>query len=156
GSLQHLRRALVVVRIFATEGFGVLFVLGPMLTLVLGPDAAVLYTAIVLYPTVVVAIGALWWQRRDLSLTNGRLARLSLETLVCPAFLPNLVRRITAAQPIAVDGGQILLASAAPDLKNEFIAELENRTEELLEDVGSDEAAQGQLRSYLDRLRAAR
>src|SRR5262249_11256517 len=99
-SLQELRRALLVVRLFAAEAFGTLFVLGPVLTLVLGPDAAVLYTAIVIYPTVVVAIAALWWQRRDLSLTNERCARLSLEILVCPAFLPNLARKITTAQPL--------------------------------------------------------
>ena len=155
-SLQELRRALLVVRLFAAEAFGTLFVLGPVLTLVLGPDAAVLYTAIVIYPTVVVAIAALWWQRRDLSLTNGRCARLSLEILVCPAFLPNLARKITTAQPITADGGQILLAEATPDRKEEVLTLLENRTEVLLADLQLDDSTHGHLRSYLAALRTTR
>src|SRR5262245_44882918 len=75
-SLQELRRSLLAVRIFATEAFGALFVAGPLLTLLLGPDAAVLCIAIVVYPTALVAIAALWWQRRELGLTGARCARL--------------------------------------------------------------------------------
>src|SRR5262245_43670928 len=155
-SLRELRAALPVVRIFATEAFGVLFLVGPLLTLALGPDVAVLYIAIVVYPTVLAATAPLCWQRRELGLTSARCARLSLEIVACPAFLPNLVRKITTAQPLAVDGGQVLLATTSPDARAELISQLENRAEELLEELESDETTPGQIRFYLHTLTSAR
>lgn len=155
-SVQQLRGALFVVRGLAVCAFVLLFAVGPMLTLFLGPDAAVLYTAAVLYPTVFVAMITVWWRRRNFQLTPVRCAWLGIEILVCPAFLPNLVRKITAREPVDVDGAQILMATAAPDVREEFLARLESRTEELIEETSADPPAQEQLRSYLATVRSAR
>jgi len=136
--------------------FALLFVVGPVLTWTLGPDAAVLSTAIVLYPSIALTIGALWWKRRDLRLSAGRSAWLSVEMLVCPAFLPNLVRKITAAQPVDADGAQVLAATAPPKVREEFLVRLAVRTEALIDEAGDDETGRQQLRAYLATVRAAR
>ncbi len=155
-SIEELRGALTVLRPLVCLVFALLFVAGPVLTWTLGPDAAVLSTAIVLYPSIAVTIGALWWKRRDLRLSAGRSAWLSVEMLVCPAFLPNLVRKITTAQPVDADGAQVLAATAPPEVREEFLARLAVRTEALIDEAGDDEAGRQQLRAYLATVRAAR
>ena len=150
-SLEQLRRSLLPVRILAALAFGLLFVVGPALTRLLGVDAAVVYTAGILYPTVLVAIACLWWRRRTFRLPALRCLWLSVEILVCPAFMPNLVRKITASPLLEADALQILLASGSPDVDEEFLTRLERRAEELFEDAEPD----GQdLRAYLATVRS--
>jgi hypothetical protein len=155
-AVEELRGSLLIVRVLATLAFLLLFVLGPALTLSMGPNAAVVYTAIGVYPTVLTAIVVLWCQRRSLRLTTARAAWLSLDLLVCPAFLPNLVRKITTPQPIEVDGAQVLLATAASDVKEQFLSRLESQTEDLIDDTSLHGPEQEQLRSYLATVKAAR
>jgi hypothetical protein len=155
-SLERLRSALRGARVLGILGFGWLFVLGPVLTLWLGTTVAILYTAAALYPTVLVAIGYLWWRRRALRLSTGRTVALSLEILVCPAFLPNLVRKITTLESVQTDGAQVLVATAATDVKTEFLSRLESRTEELIEETDPSDPAQADLRAYLSTVRGAR
>jgi hypothetical protein len=143
--LTRLRGSLAPLRVLAVLAALLLFVVGPLLTLSLGPDVAVLLTAAGLYPTVVAAIVALWWRRARLRLTAGRAVWLSLEVLVCPAFLPNLVRTITAQHRVEADGAQVLVATAGADVAAGFLGRLRRRTEDLLETEGSDPA----LRAYL-------
>jgi hypothetical protein len=155
-ALAELRGVLRAPRILAAWAFGLLFVAGPVLTLLLGADAAVLYVGAVLYPTVLVAIGVLWWRRRAWRLTRGHAAVLSVEILVCPAFLPNLVRKITTAHPLPGDGAQIVLAAAADEVKAEFLVRLASRTEELINEAADDEDGQARLRAWLTTVQAAR
>ncbi len=155
-SVGRLRASLGVVRLLAALAGVLLFVVGPALTMALGPDAAVLYTAAALYPTVVAAIVALWWWRRPLRLTAGRSAVLSLEVLICPAFLPNLVRKLTGHQSLEADGAQVVVATAAAEVRDEFLARLARRTEAMLEEDAADPATQARLRAYLATLEAAR
>ena len=155
-ALGRFRASLGVARVLGAVAFVLLFFVGPALTMGLGPDAAVLYTAAALYPTVGASIGALWWRRRHFRLTAPRCAVLSVEVLVCPAFLPNLVRKITGHYPIEADGAQVLVALAGTGVRDEFLARLERRAEEMLDADASDPAAQAQLRTYLTALRAAR
>jgi hypothetical protein len=143
-------------RVLGILGFALLFAVGPALTLWLGTTAAIIYTAAALYPTVLVAIAYLWWRRRALRLSTGRSVGLSLEILVCPAFLPNLVRKITALESIQTDGGQLLVATAAADVKTEFLSRLESRTQELIEETDPEDPAQADLRAYLATVRGAR
>jgi hypothetical protein len=155
-SIERLRGALGGARVLGILGFALLFAVGPALTLWLGTTAAIIYTAAALYPTVLVAIAYLWWRRRALRLSTGRSVGLSLEILVCPAFLPNLVRKITALESIQTDGGQLLVATAAADVKTEFLSRLESRTEELIEETDPEDPAQADLRAYLATVRGAR
>jgi hypothetical protein len=146
--LTQLRGSLAPIRVLAVIAAVLLLVVGPVLTLALGPDAAVLLTAAGLYPTVAAAIVALWWRRARLRLAPARSVWLSLEVLVCPAFLPNLVRKITAHHSVEADGAQVLVATAGGDVAAEFLARLRRRTEDLLDTEGGDSA----LRAYLARL----
>jgi hypothetical protein len=155
-SLDALRSRLVVMRVLATWAFVVLFGFGPALTLLLGPDAAVLYTAGVIYPTVAGTIVVLWGQRHGLGITAARCTWLSAEMFICPAFLPNLVRKITALQPIDGDGAQILAATASADVSNDFLRRLESRAQELIIENGPDGSPPGDLRAYLVTIRSAR
>jgi hypothetical protein len=155
-SVESLSRSLLVVRVLATWAFGLLFIIGPVLTLMMGPNAAVVYTAVAVYWTGLTAVLVLWWQRRELGLTTARAAWVSIDVLVCPAFLPNLVRKITATQPIETDGAQLLFATATPEAKEQFVSRLESRTEDLLEaEAPSDEKGLDELRSYVKAVRAA-
>jgi hypothetical protein len=154
-SVAQLRASLFPARLVAVVAGLLLFVAGPVLTIALGPDAAVLDVAAVVYPTVLAGIVTLWWRRGALRLTPRRALLLSAEILVCPAFLPNLVRKITAAEPIEVDGAQIVAATASPAVKQDFFARLERRTEDLIDEAGSDERGQEQLRTYLTTVREA-
>jgi hypothetical protein len=152
-SIERLRSSLIEIRVVATWAFFSLFALGPLLTLLLGTAPAILYTAGVLYPTAITAIMFLWWRRRQLRLSTGRCVGISIEILVCPAFLPNLVRKITALESVKVDGAQILATTGASDVKQAFLSLLESRTEELIEATDADDPAHAQLREYLATIR---
>lgn len=154
-TLAGLRQSLLVVRVLATWGFALLFVVGPVLTLMAGPNAAVFYTAIGVYWTVLMAILAVWWQRNTFGLTRAQAGWLSLDLVICPAFLPNLVRKITFTRPIDTDGAQLLFATAPSDLKEDFVTRLEARTEGLLDGAVSEGPELGELRSYVNVVRAA-
>jgi hypothetical protein len=148
-SLARLRASLRPVRAGATVAALLLFVVGPALTLTLGPNAAVLYIAAALYPTALVAVAALWRQRRRFGLGAGRCALLSLEVLVCPAFLPNLVRKLTGVPPLEADAVQILRATGEGGVTAELVARIRRRSQEALEADDTDPTAQAQLRAYL-------
>lgn len=154
-TLARLGQSLLVVRVLATWGFVLLFVVGPALTLMMGPNAAVVYTAIGAYWTVLMAILVVWWQRNALGLTRAQAGCLSLDLVICPAFLPNLVRKITITRPIDTDGAQLLFATAAAVVKEDFITRLEARTEGLVDAAVSEGPELGELRSYVDVVRAA-
>jgi hypothetical protein len=155
-AIEELRRPLAVIRPLVSLVFVLLFVAGPVLTWALGPGVAVLAAAALLYPTIVVTIAALWWKRRALRLTAARSAWLSVEMLICPAFLPNLVRKITAVAPIEADGAQILAATAPAEVREEFLARLAVLTEALIDEANDDDASRDHLRAYLATVRAAR
>jgi hypothetical protein len=153
--VERLRAALWPLRAPVTAAFVLLFVIGPALTAWLGTDAAVVCTAIALYPTVVVAVVILWWRRGALHLTARRAFCLSLEILACPAFLPNLTRKLTLAGRIEADGAQILVATASPDVRQRFVARLQSRTEELMETTSPGGPEREQLSAYLATVKAA-
>ena len=155
-SLGRLRASLGPVRITAALATLLLFVVGPALTLALGPNAAVLYTAAGLYPTALAAVGALWLRRRRLGLAAARCALLSAEVLVCPAFLPNLVRKLTEAPPLEADAVQLVRATADTATAADLVAGVQRRTREMLETDDADPTAQSQLRAYLAALGEAR
>jgi len=153
--LDALRGTLRPARVLAAWVFGLLFVAGPVLTLILGTDAAVLGVAALVYPSVLVTIAVVWGKRRAWRLGRGAAALLSLEILVCPAFLPNLVRKITAAHPIAVDGAQLVAATASDEVKQEFLGRLTSRAEVLINEGADDPDGQAALRAYVAGVRAA-
>jgi hypothetical protein len=152
--VERLRAALRPLRAPAAVGFALLFVLGPALTAWLGTDAAVVCTAIALYPTVIVAVAMLWWRRRAFDLTAKRAAWLSVEILACPAFLPNLTRKLTLGTRIEADGAQILVATASADVRQRFVARLQSRTEELIEATSPAALEREQLSAYLATVKA--
>jgi hypothetical protein len=153
-ALDRRRRSLFVPRLLAAAAFLLLFAAGPALTLTRGPSAAILSVAALVYPLALAAAAALWCQRRALGLSGLRCALLGIELLVCPAFLPNLVRKITALHPLEVDGARALLATASPEEAAELLARLEARAEELLGE--SEPGAEQPLRAYLAALRSGR
>jgi len=152
-AVERLRASLRFPRVLASTGFVLLFLVGPALTLLVGPNAAVVYTGAVLYPTVFTAIGHLWWQRRQLGLTIAHSTWVTVEILLCPACLPNLVRKITLPHLLEADGAQILRATAATEVTEEILARLAIRAEELIEAPSSDPIEEEQLRTYLGTLR---
>ena len=154
--IEALRGTLRAARVLATWAFLLLFVAGPVLTLTLGTDPAVLCVAAVLYPSVLVTIAVVWWRRRAWRLGRGAAALLSLEILVCPAFLPNLVRKITAKPAIEVDGAQLLDAAATDEAKQEFFGRLTHRAEALINEAADDPDGQAALRAYVTAVQAAR
>ena len=156
-ALARFRASVRPARVLAGLGFALLFAVGPILTLLLGPDAAVLYTAAALYPTTLAAVVWLWWRRRTFALGGGRAALLGIEMLVCPAFLPNLVRKLTASYRIEADGAQVALTLTQGEARAEFLTALERRMQALLEDEdGLDTADRAGLDAYLATVRAAR
>jgi hypothetical protein len=152
--LARLRGSLLVARLLATWAFGLLFIVGPPLSLVRGPTTAILYVAAAVYPAGLVALTMLWWQRRSFGMTPIRCAGLGLEVLVCPAFLPNLVRRITTLHRLEADAAQILLKTGAHTLTEDFLGKLEARAEELGE--ATNPQGQEQFRVYMATVRGAR
>ena len=156
GAIAKLRSALLPVRVLATWSFVVLFIVGPVLTLKIGPNAAVVYTAICVYWTVLMALLLVWWQRAELGLTPSQATWLSLDLVICPAFLPNLVRKVTAKLPIGIDGAQLLFATASSDVKELFVTRLASRTEGLPDEAMANECGAVDLEAYVANVRAAR
>ena len=100
--------------------------------------------------------GIVGGQRRALGLTVPRCAGLSLEILVCPAFLPNLVRKITWPHTIAVDAVQLLVATGSR-VDEAFLGRLERRAENLIDGTGPEEdGLRRRLDVYLATVRGAR
>ena len=66
------------------------------------------------------------------------------------------MRKVTGPHAMEVDGAQILTATAAADVKAEFLGRLTSRAEELINETGDDAAGQAALRDYLAVVRAAR
>jgi hypothetical protein len=155
-AIGQLRGALTPVRVAAVAGFALLFVVGPALTFFGGPGLAVLGTAALLYPTILGTALLLWRKRHALRLTPTQTIGLGLELLVCPAFLPNLVRKITTKHRVDADGAQIAAVTASGEARDEFFARLQGRADELLNEADGDDALQQELRSYLVMLRGAR
>ena len=155
-SIAHLRGSLTAVRITAVVGFALLFIVGPALTFLWGPGAAVLLTAALLYPTILGTAVALWRRRRDLRLTTMQSVGLGIELLVCPAFLPNLVRKITTKHHVTADAAQLVAAGASSEERDEFFARLQGRADELINEASADDPVQQELRSYLVMLRETR
>jgi hypothetical protein len=155
-SLGQLRGSLTAVRIAAAVGFALLFIAGPAFTFLWGPAAAVLLTAALLYPTILGTAVVLWRRRRDVHLTAMQTVGLGIELLVCPAFLPNLVRKITTRHRVEADAAQIVAVSLSPEERTEFFARLQVRADELINEASADDAVQQELRSYLVMLRGAR
>lgn len=154
-AVQQRRSALLVVRALATWTFVLLFVGAPLLTLLMGPNTAVIYTAMALYPTTLVVIACLWWRRDRLGLTRARTVWLSFDVLLCPAFLPNLVRKITVPQRIEIDGVQVLCATTPSGIDERFFARLESRAESPIDDEVDDEPERERLRSYVATVKSA-
>jgi hypothetical protein len=77
------------------------------------------------------------------------------EIFVCPAFGPNLVRKITARHRVQADAAQLLLATASGDTTLPFLAKLERRTEKLIEET-EEAVAVGELSTYLATIRGVR
>ena len=155
-SVDRVRRLLTLPRFLATWAFLLLFVAGPVMTSVLGTSAAIVYTAAALYPTALVAMATVWWRRRALGLTRAHAAWLSVEMLICPAFLPNLVRKLTTRHAINADAAQLLLAAGAAEVTSDLLDRVESRTEELIAECGPDESERQPLRAYLATVKAAR
>jgi hypothetical protein len=156
GAIEELRRPLAVIRPLVSLVFVLLFVAGPVLTWALGPGVAVLATAALLYPTIVVTIAALWWKRRCAPAHRRPFGVAERGDADLSRLLPNLVRKITAGRPIEADGAQILAATAPAEVREEFLARLAVRTEALIDEAGDDDASRDQLRAYLATVQAAR
>jgi len=154
-TIEALRRPLSGLRPLVSLVFALLFIVGPALTWALGPGVAVLSVATLLYPTIGVTIATLWWKRRALRLPAARTVWLSVEMLICPAFLPNLIRKITGAVAIEADGAQILAATAPAEVRTEFLSRLAALTEALIHET-DDDASRDHLRAYLATVQAAR
>lgn len=151
--IERIRAALGGARGVACAAFLLLFGMGPALTFVVGANAAVVYTAALLYPTVALAIGWLWWRRRRLALTVRHTLFVSVEMAICPALLPNLVRKITATHRLTVDGGQLASATAAAAARPEVLAPFVDRAESLLDGADDDSTESETLQRYLVTLR---
>ena len=155
-SLDQLLGALLVPRILAVAAFGLLFVIGPVLTWALGVNAAVAATGVVLYVVVLAGVVCLWWRRRAMRLTAAKAALISIEILICPAFLPNLVRKITTVRAVDADAAQLVVATAPADVRDTFVVQLEAKTEELIAETTADASSEGRLRAYLAVVKSAR
>lgn len=153
--LAEVRRILIIPALLASWAFILLFVAGPLLTFWLGPNAAVIYTAASVYPSAVACVLSLWMNRQDLNLTTAKILWIGTEMLVCPAFLPNAVRKVTCARAVDADAAQLLLAAAPMDVKEEFVRRLERITEETLEALDPQDSEWERLRSYIADVRAA-
>ena len=155
-SIEQLRGSLTVARAAAVTGFALLFIVGPVLTFFGGPGVGVLLTAGLLYPAILATAVALWLRRHNLRLTTMQAVGLGAELLVCPAFLPNLVRKITTKHHVDADAAQIVASTASPEERDELFLRLQGRADELLNEASADDAIQQELRSYLVMLREAR
>jgi len=133
-----------------------LFVGGPALTFWLGSSAAIYCTIAAVYPCVLVAALVLWRGRHRFRLSGLRIAKLTAEVLVCPPTLPNLLRKVTLAEPVTVDGVQLGLAGLEPEGRERFLERLDAHAHELINEIGSDEPEGRRLLAYLTTARAAR
>ena len=123
------RRALFRPLAAAVWGIGAaLFVVLPLGLFALG-ESALLLAALLLYASIAAALVWTGVNRGRLGVSRARMAALAFESLACPPFALNLVRRISAAMPIDEDLVRAARALQAPRdwdaARHEFIARLD-------------------------------
>jgi hypothetical protein len=155
-SLRGRRKPLLPFRVVATVMFTLLFFVGPSLTLFLGPDTAIVYLAGFVYVVALGSAAAVWFLKDHLAVAPGHAIRLGLELVLCPAFVPNIVRRITCSWKIEADGVQLGMVASTPDLREQLVNRVEVRVGELLEDLPADDPEAERLRAYMAAVAAAR
>jgi hypothetical protein len=105
-----------------------LFVLLPLGLFRLGHQALLL-AGVLLYASIAAALLWTGLHRARLGLSAGRFAALAFESLACPPFALNLVRRISSAMPIDEDLVRVARALQAPQdwqaARGEFVARLD-------------------------------
>jgi hypothetical protein len=154
--VTDLCAALVELRLVVAWAWVWLLLGGPALTFWLGPSAAIYCTMAAVYPATIIAAIVLGCRRRSLRLSGTRVARLIAEAFVCPPSLPNLLRKVTVAEPPEVDGVQIALALLEAGRRARFMEAMEHRAEELLNEMEPDDPEGQRLLSYMTTARAAR
>jgi hypothetical protein len=153
--LAEVSSALLLVRAVAIWSAAWLFVGGPALTFWLGPTLAIYATMAAVYPAAPVAGLVLWLARARLRLSRRRIVGLVAEALVCPPCLANLVRKVTLAQAVEVDGARLALAVLEGERRERFWERLQRRAEELINEAGQDDPEGQRLSSYMATARAA-
>ncbi|MCP5265721.1 MAG: hypothetical protein H6934_06400 [Burkholderiaceae bacterium] len=91
-----------------------LFVLLPLGFFTYLGDFALLPALLLLYANMLLALGWIWFHRRNFQLSGKGFASLAFECLICPPFALNLVRRVGLGMPVRED-----LVSAARRLQRE-------------------------------------
>lgn len=66
-------------------------------------EGALLAALLLIYANIVLALAWLWLHRATFALSGRKFAALAFESLACPPFALNLVRRISRETPIAED-----------------------------------------------------
>ena len=156
GRLSEMTARLLGLRVVALWTWLWLFVGGPALTFALGSSAAIYCTIAAVYPCVLVAGLLLWRGRHRLRLTRSQILKLTAEALVCAPTLPNLLHKVTLAEPVGADGVQLGLAALPPDAREQFLERLDVHARELIDEIGSEQPDAQRLLAYLTTARAAR
>jgi len=155
-SIERLRGSLRFVRALATWAFAVLFVAGPGLTLWLGTSAAVLYTAVTLYPTTIIGSSGSGGGAARSGSPPARPPGPALRSCSAQPSSRIFSARSPGAQPVTVDAAQMLVATASPSVRESLLTRLERRTEELIDTADPEQPEAVALRAYLATVRATR
>lgn len=154
--LQQLRifqKALWAVRPSAVLGFTILFVAGPLLTHFHGIGGAVLFIAPCMYATSIAATINIFVHRKCLAISRNRALMIGFEICACPAYLPNLVHKISRDRFSKLDGIQIILKCAPEKKTTQLALVLERMIEGRRVEIAPERIDEIQFDSYLSKLR---
>jgi hypothetical protein len=131
-----------------------LFMAGPTLTFLLGPTVAIYVTIAAVYPAALIAGLLLWRLRERLRVSRIRIVMLVAEGLAFPPSLVNLVRKVTLAETVDVDGVQLALTVLDSGDREVFWERLQSRAEEMINDMEPQDPRGERLQSYIATARA--
>jgi hypothetical protein len=118
----------------------------------LGTGPALLVVFAACYLTVLVMIGLLYTQRAHLGLSTRQLLALSLDSVLCPPFAINLVRKIGLRQNLAGDAVVFAKENLPPAAFSDLVAAICKRLEMDMGRLDFTGAEWHQLQAYREHL----
>jgi hypothetical protein len=124
----------------------------PAVIALLGTGAALLAVFGLCYLSALTMIGLLYRRRARLSISNRQFVGLALDSLLCPPFAINLVRKIGLRQNLVADPAVFANENFLPEQASTLINAICKRLEQDMSGLDQAEAKWIQLQAYRERL----
>jgi len=138
---------LIALRVLCTLMLVLMLPVLPLVSLAYGAGWAMLGVFAAYYALIAAALAYIATRRRRWRVSGRAYVALALDALACAPFAANLVRRVSATQPLAHDGVECARVLCGPDERRALLDALRARLDDRAAAQGGDGAAVARLRA---------